>query len=460
MMLGSWAPVPLLAACLLWAVASLVGFAAKDSATAQPMPVSSLIAQMEAALRTDIADAWFPRAVDQQEGGFLSSFSRRWEAAERQPKTIMFQARMTWVAAQLAMLRPEYGPHLKEAARHGADFLLRMWDEERGGFYWSYDGVARQPKHSLGVAYGIYALVAAGHALDDPALIAKAQEAFLWLDARGHDPINGGYFDALDVEGRPLAAPDVASFPTGPFTDSGGTPFGFKSLATQIHLLEAFTDLYRLCPDPLLRTRLAELLEIILEKAFVFPGTQHLIFTPDWQPLPGLLSFGYDVENATILVNAADALGVADDPAVWQVFRQLVDHALLVGWDNEQGGLFNEGRVLVGPQKPLTKIWWVQAESLNTLLIAHERFGASEATSLYWTRFVEQWAFIREHLIDAEYRGWFRQVEADGTMIPGAESDKGWQWKDACHEARALLRVLKRLERLGEIAPPAAVPAR
>ena len=49
------------------------------------------------------------------------------------------------------------------------------------------------------------------------------------------------------------------------------------------------------------------------------------------------------------------------------------------------------------------KEWWVQAEGLNALLLMHERYG--KQNPVYFERFLQQWAFIKNHTIDAQNHG-------------------------------------------------------
>ncbi|AHF94377.1 hypothetical protein OPIT5_13770 [Opitutaceae bacterium TAV5] len=432
---------------------------ASDSAfmvNPSPAILRELAAELDGTLRIHVLDSWFPRCIDNDRGGFLCTFDRDWTPApaSRQPKTVVFQSRMTWVAAQVVLHRPDLADRCRPIVRHGADFLLHMWDSRHGGFLWEHPLPSgsprfRQPKHSYGNAFAIYALAAASAALDDPALRDKAIATFHWLEQHAHDSVNGGYFDALDLDGTPLPVREPATTPYDiPLVDTVGTPFGCKSMNTQLHLLEAFTELYRVWPDARLRARMDELLHIMLTRIHAWPGTQYMNFTADWKVIPAPISFGHDVETTFLLADAAAALGRPDDPAIWRAGRSFVDHALRVGWDPENGGLFNTGSTLYGPTPPFVKIWWVQFENLNTLLLLHERYGLPENNPVYWTRFVEQWRFIQNHLIDPRYGGWYREVAADGTLIPGPGSAKGWQWKAAYHETRALLLAIDRLKRL------------
>jgi mannobiose 2-epimerase len=294
-----------------------------------------------------------------------------------------------------------------------------------------------------GVAFGMYAAASAHAVTHGPASLDLARRAFRWLDEHAHDDAHGGYFEAIDVAGRPvLAAP--ADRPT----DAIGTAYGRKSMNTHIHVLEALVALHAVWPDPAVRARLAELHERIVGKLFAEPGALHMFVAPDWQPVPGHDSYGHDVETAFLLAESAEALGMPDDARTWHAARRLVDHALDVGFDRERGGFYNEGTVDGRGERDERKIWWVQAEGLNALLLMHERFGRE--TPRYWDAFLRQWAFISTKQVDAVHGGWFPTVSADGTPVKGqAKSDR---WTEGYHQGRALLNVGARLNRLGRAA--------
>ena len=214
---------------------------------------------------------------------------------------------------------------------------------------------------------------------------------------------------------------------------------------THIHLLEALVGLYEVCPDPAVRARLEELHEVILTKIYTEPGAQHMFATPDWKPVPGPDSFGHDIETAFLLAESAEALGKPEDERTWHAARRLVDHALEVGYDHEHGGFYDEGTI-DGKDLNKQKIWWVEAEGLNALLLMHERFG--KETPKYWNAFVQTWRFISEHQVDAQHGGWFNTVKPDGSPIPGrGKSDR---WTEGDHQGRSMLTVSARLRRLAE----------
>ena len=61
--------------------------------------------EVEHALRQGLLEVWFP-ILDRENGGFLCDFDYEWKPAGRQPKSIVFQARSTWLAARAAEQLP------------------------------------------------------------------------------------------------------------------------------------------------------------------------------------------------------------------------------------------------------------------------------------------------------------------------------------------------------------------
>ena len=421
-----------------------------------PAVYRALATETDETLRRHVLGMWFPRAVDRERGGFHQNFGEDWSRGAGGGRSVVYQARLTWVAAQAAGRYPGRGAEFRGYTRHGLAFLSSvLWDREQGGFFWEV-GPAGKPdagrgteKHVYGTAFGIYAAAAAYAATKDTAALGLAKRAFAWLDARAHDRRNGGYYEALRRDGTPILAPPTDASRRGRAVDAIGTRYGYKSMNTHIHLLEAFAALYEVWRDAALRARLEEVFKLVRDRVAVAPpGCLHLFFTPDWRPLPDHDSFGHDVETAYLLVEAAEALGRPDDARAWSVARQLVDHALAFGWDAEHGGFYDTGGVF-GPPANTAKVWWVQAEGLNALLLMHRRFGRE--TPRYWEAFLRQWAFLRDHQTDARHGGWHPEVTRAGKPTPGR--GKSYAWTEAYHPGRALLNVSAALRRLAG-APP------
>ena len=413
--------------------------------------------EIEKHFHEEVLRPWFPRCVDRAHGGFLPHFRHDWSRpTEPQPgpddKAIVFQGRMTWVCAQVARRYPDLAEEYAKYTRHGLQCLDKtMWDAERGGFFWSLgpegkiaDRVGTE-KHVYGISFGIYGAAAAYETTKDARALDLAKRAFNWLEEHAHDRTHGGYYEALTRSGEPiLRSPHKDPEAASPRThDLIGTLYGYKSMNTHIHLLEALSELYRVWPDPLVERRLREVFLLVRDRVAVEPGCLNLFFTPDWRPVPDHDSFGHDVETGFLLLEAAEVLHEAEDAKTLRVARGLVDHGLDWGWDTEHGGFYDRGAAF-HKAWGREKVWWTQAEGLNALLTIHERFGRDDPR--YLAAFRRQWDFIREHQTDREHGGWHAVVDPEGKPHKG---DKGSNWKTAYHNGRALMNAARTLRRLG-----------
>lgn len=401
------------------------------------------------ALKVKLLDAWYPAAIDRQFGGFLSDLSRQWKPVGPQRKMIVTQARHVWTTSKAATMYPEEPRYLLTAA-HGYDFLRNiMWDSELGGFHplvtrqgkpvSSREGGSR--KTAYGNAFGIFALAAYYGISGNASALELAKSAFHWLDQYSHDPVHRGFFRHLERDGTVMAAPNAGYAP--------------KDANSTIHLLEAFTELYRVWPDPLVRRRLSELLHLVCDKISTNKGHLNLAFGRDWTPVEGRdtgifrqsrkpflnpVSFGHDLETAFLMIDAAEALGDGVDARTLRKAKAMLDHALCFGWDERKGGFFERANYAEGDAVPYlkgdAKLWWVQAEGLHTLAYMLERFP--EDSSRYLEKFETLWEYIQNYLIDDHNGGWYQGgLDREPWHY---FSPKGTVWKGNYHTARALMR--------------------
>jgi len=400
---------------------------------------------MEKSLRTELLDKWYPNSIDTASGGFLSAFTYNFEPTGSQEKMIVTQARHVWTNAKASQRYPDVA-YYGAGARHGFRFMKdKMWDNEFGGFYQLVDKEGTpltMQKTAYGNSFGIYGLAAYYMASKDEEALDLAKKAFYWLEENSHDSVKLGYFQHLERDGTRIARPD-----TIPSTSD----LGYKDQNSSIHLLEAFTELYQVWPDPLVKERLAELLYLIRDTITTPKGYLVLFLQPDWTPVSFAdsteevilrhhnldhVSFGHDVETAFLMLEAEHILGVHDDPKTLAVAKTMVDHALSIGWDNEVGGFYDEGYYFKDGFRIIhnTKNWWAQAEGLNSLLLMSQKFPDDEMK--YYEKFKLLWTYTNTYLIDHENGGWF-----EGGIDKQPEKKtarKGHIWKAAYHNYRGL----------------------
>ena len=430
-------------ACLVLLSALAVPSAGGELALRTPAGRRALADELDAYLVRHVLAPRYPAAVDRERGGFHAHFAPDWTRQPDHRRFVVYQARMTWTAASVALARPALREEHLGYVRHGVAFLRdRMWDGAHGGFQTSVllDGTPdpdEPVKTVYGQAFAVYALAVARRATGDPEDLELARRGWRWVEEHYRDPGRPGYRGGVERDGSPLPFnPDNVAPPM----DAMGTPSAYHDMNAHIHLLEAWAELLREWPDPGLREATRGLFELVRERFVAEPGNLHLLLDPRGQPVPGPVSFGHDVETAFLLLEAADALGIPGDPATQRVARRLVSHALAWGWNAQTGQLYERGFAL-GPAFDRSIEWWGQFELVNALSLMDSLHGTR--TPLYRDALEKAWSFTRDTLTDKAHGGVYQSVDAEGRVNPAKSHD----WMATYHTARALLLTSERLRR-------------
>lgn len=427
--------------------------------TKNESPESPIVGQMEESMRAGMLDKWYPQAMDTVYGGFLSSFTFDFKPTDDQRKMIVTQSRHLWTNAKAARRYPDAN-HFRRGASHGYKFLRDvMWDRDNGGFYWivERDGTPVKNdslKTAYGNAFGIYALAAYYEFSNDPEALQLAKNAFIWLEQHSHDHEYKGYYQHMMPDGTPVVRD--RSTPSTAET-------GYKDQNSSIHLLEAFTELYRVWPDPLVKERLREMLFLIRDTIVTSDGYLTLFLERDWKPVSfrnkpdsviekhhslDHVSFGHDVETAYLMIEASHVLGIEQDSTTHRIAKKMVDHSLRTGWDETptEGSFYDEAYYFKDvPGITVTrdtKNWWAQAEGMNCLLMMSKLYPDDKMN--YYDKFQKSWNYINSNLIDQEYGDWFaggidKQPELKTAL-------KGHIWKACYHQYRAMANCVDMLK--------------
>lgn len=373
---------------------------------------------METVLWSGHMDLWYPASIATT--GFYESISRDWQPQETGLRTAVYQARMTWTAAAAARRRPEF----LASAEHGISLLEGWFVLEDGAVPWSrrVDGEILNPeRHAYAASFVLFALAAVAQVRPESSAQSSAQSVFRYLEAHHRDRSHGGYWEITDDRGQPVTE--------GAGSDAIGTPRGQKSQNTHLHLLEAYTELYRAWPDPAVEAALRDLIRLFRDRLWVDEGWLHMFALGDWTPVPGSISHGHDIEAAHLLLAAASILPGGHPQAV-EMAEQLAVYLLAHGIDSD-GSVPNYGAPDHRITDP-TKVWWVQAEAFWGLLAVY----GSTGNRRYLDAGLRLWDWIQEHMIDPEFGGWWESLGVDG----GPRNErKANAWKAAYHDGRALL---------------------
>jgi len=407
-----------------------VGFKCSPPHAMPPATLNAAVQRIEADLRQNILPFWIDHVVDRAGHTFLGSLTNDLAPDRTVERGALLTTRILWTYA--ASYRQYLDPTYLAMADHAyADLFARFHDAKNGGFYWSIaaDGsVLRDRKQIYGQAFAIYALSEYHAATGRQEPLDQAIAIYRLIEAHAREPRYGGYLEAFGRAWEPIT--DVRL--------SAGDQNDPKSQNTLLHVMEAYTNLFRLWPDPGLHQALTELVEVMLRHVVNLPaGHLSLFFANDWAVRSDKISYGHDIEAAWLLTTAAEALGGSELMARVQACALKIADATLAEGTDTDGGIYNLG----GPDGVIdhAKEWWPQAEAVIGFLNACQLSGDER----YLAAALRSWDFIDRRLVDRKNGEWFRGVTRDGQVL--AKELKVSFWKCPYHNGRMGLEAIRRL---------------
>jgi mannose/cellobiose epimerase-like protein (N-acyl-D-glucosamine 2-epimerase family) len=404
-------------------------------------------------LRRHVMETWFPRCLDRDAGGFNCDFDRRWTRHGPQLRMLEFQARQTRMAARLALAFPRE-PQWVDAALHGFRYLRdAMWDRQHGGWFWmlGQDGQARadDTKHGHGIAYAVQACALVYEATGEPSALDLARDAFHWFDQHAHDDVYGGYRTWLRRDGSVITRGGAATH------DPLGHDVGLKDVNTHGDWIEGLSEYLAITHDPHVQARLQELVGLFLSNFVTGEGALHYGCDAAWHPQPGIQRFGYALQAAHRLLQAAPFL--AESSRARDSAERVFLHTIRRTWAGDQGGFWFAGPA--GPPDELEgvsllvrrRVWWLQFEGLRSLVLYAVRDG--EHCAPYAALARRQWALVRDRMLDHVFGGTYATCPDDlpfrarpfGRWGLGMALNKGNVWKDGSHETDSLVTCIRLL---------------
>lgn len=386
-------------------------------------------------LTKNILPFWMERMVDEKNGGFFGQINGENKLVSEAPKGGILNARILWTFSS-AVLNLKNSQYLTFAERAKNYILNHFFDAENGGTYWMLhaDGTPADTKKQIySQAFFIYALTELHRASGDEECLSKAKDLFHLIEKHSFDSEKNGYFEAYSRDWQLLDDLRLSE------KDANEK----KTMNTHLHILEAYTNLYRVWKDENLEKQLQNLIELFLTK-IINPRTHHLdlFFDEDWNCKSTIISYGHDIECAWLLNEAAEVLG--NENLLNRVFKEtlLVTEASSEGIQSN-GGLINEKNYQTG-HTDKNFDWWPQAEGMVGFFHAFQQ----TKNEYYALRTASLWSFIQENIIDHDGGEWFWSVTETG--IKNTKDDKAGFWKCPYHNSRMCLEMIRRIEKTFE----------
>jgi mannobiose 2-epimerase len=382
----------------------------------------------------NIANWWIEHSLDTALGGFHGEIKANNEVVADANKGIILNTRILWFFSQAAK---EYAnDSYRKIAERSYHYLLNQFDDEQhGGVVWELDCTGKcinGKKQTYAQSFAIYGLSAYYLLTNEPQAIDKALQYFSLIEEHAVDPIHGGYLEAFAENWQNLDDVRLS-------TKDMNSP---KSMNTHIHILEAYTALYRATKNPQVGTALTKLTTLIFER-IIDPKTQHLFLflDKDWSDLSDSFSYGHDIECSWLLWDALNALDV---PTLRKKYRSTVIKMAQVCLEQSIGDL---GQVcdhftFADKSKHQDSFWWVQAEALVGFLNAFHLTGEHR----YLLACERVWQFTQEQHFDHRNGEWFWLAKRE--QNPTSLEYKAGFWKGPYHNGRAMMEAAELLRNI------------
>ena len=395
-------------------------------------------------LFNDILPYWESHARDTRSGkeGFFGAIDNENSPDSEKERSIVMTSRFLWTYSAVARLTHD-ARYLPMADFAYQTITQKYWDRENAGVYWSVlpDGRPKVSKKQIyGEAFCCYGLSEYAAATKNEESMNLALDLFNLLETHARDVEAGGYVEARARDWSQtddmILSPKDMNCP--------------KSMNTNLHVMEAYTNLYRTLPvvfpdAKAIRAEvgdsLADLVRITCDKILQPNAHLGMFFDMNWKLLAEEISYGHDIEASWLLWEAACEL---EDEELKSEIRDTVIRvaqvALDEGFDHENGCM--ENFLLPPNRRDRTRVWWNQAESINGFYNAWEMTGEEK----YSDAVIKNWKWIQDYQIDKKGGEWWNVVAPDGT--PLQNEDKGGNWKTSYHNGRTCIELLRRSETL------------
>lgn len=409
------------------------------------------IAPFWTSLRDDVYGGWY---------GYLSYDLQLDKKAE---KGCILNSRITWFFTNLYMLTGD--AKYLEQARHGYEFMMdHCLDREKGGVFWSVDYAGKPldtTKHTYNQAFAIYALSSWYDATGDEKARRLAEELFDLIESKCRD--DGGYLEAFDRDFLPASNEKL----------SENGVMAARTMNTLLHVIEGYTELYRVTKDGRVGDALSDALCILADRMYnPEKHREEVFFDREYHSLIDLYSYGHDIETSWLADRALEVLEGRGPKTIFgagglkaaSAENEAASHAETVSAGKPEYlktvqkvrpvladltcQVYAEPFSYTGESLPTecekgvvnqVRVWWVQCEGIIGFVNGFQRDGKPE----YLDAAKKLWQYTKTHMIDPRKGSeWFWDLHEDGTPREGRPIVE--PWKCPYHNGRMCMEILRR----------------
>ncbi|MBS1558808.1 MAG: AGE family epimerase/isomerase [Bacteroidetes bacterium] len=361
-------------------------------------------------LLNDTVQFWFPRSVDQEQGGYLLMRDADGSLID-DDKAVWVQGRAAWLLATLYNT-VEQKNEWREWSKSGIDFLKKHCFDTDGQmfFHVTRDGQPiRKRRYFFSETFAVISSAACAKATGDKQLADWSRKIFgnCLAYANGEKKLLPKFSNVRPSKGI-------------------GVPMIMINTAQQLR--STIGD--ERC-DEWITKWIAE-----IERDFVKDDIRCVMeqVAPDGSIIDHIdgrtLNPGHAIEGAWFVLHEAKHRN--NDPHLIDLGCRMLDYMWERGWDKEQGGILYFRDVYHKPVQEYwqdMKMWWPHNETIIATLLAYLMTGKEKYA--HWHKQVHDYAY--KHFHDKKNGEWFGYLHRDGTL---AQSAKGNMFKGPFHLPR------------------------
>lgn len=389
--------------------------------------------QFEKELNDNILDFWLKEVYDASRKMFVGRITNDGKKYPEAPLSAVLVTRIMWTfsAAYRTFPKASYKNMADEAFRILQEIF---WDQENGGIYWSVSPNGTpvdKKKQFYAEAFFIYALSEYHLAFQNEKAKQLAVSMFMLMEKHAYDSEFGGYIEANTADWK--ATDDQRLSPKDLDVK--------KSMNTHLHILEAYTNLYRVYKDDKVKEKLEHLIRIFLDK-ILDKKTGHLIlfFDKDWTVRSKIDSYGHDIEGTWLLCEAAEVLGKHSlIEEVEHAAIKTTDVTIAEGLEKHKGMYYEKE----GDHLQEEFHWWPQSEAVVGFFNSWQISKKDE----YLEHTLASWAFIQKYIVDHKKGEWFWGVDSG---LKPMNTDKVSPWKAPYHNGRMCMEMIRRIDHINK----------
>ena len=376
----------------------------------------------------NILNYWSKNSIDEINDGFIGERDHFNKIVPNATKGIILNSRILWSfsAASNHYKTDKYKAICKRSYNYLETFFK---DEIFGGVYWeltSEGAPINKRKQVYAQAFMIYALSEYYQFSKNNDALDWAIEIYNLIETHANDQENKGYIEAFNENWLPIEDMRLSD------KDANEA----KTMNTHLHILEAYTNLYKVYKNESLKKKLEDLIHLFFDKFLTNKNHLNLFFDEKWNLKSNIVSYGHDIETAWLLIEAAKVIDNNELLLKTNNAAVLIAETFIKEGVDVDGGVYNE-------YNPTTnkldgdKHWWPQAEALVGLNYAY-KISKNEAFLTVSKTILN---FLQQHIVDHTYGEWFWRVDKNQKLY--TTDYKMGMWKAPYHNSRACMLLSK-----------------